>query len=325
MNLFKKFSKKKNMRLLPLIIIIILSTSLIYLCYKRTNYKNKVEPLTIETSENTNTKVSDRVSDQHDNNKSHDKENGQDQKAPLTNVAIPPASDPPAHPDTSSNKFDASMIHDYLVKNKKKSDGKKVAFLTFDDGPSTTVTPRILKILNDNGIKATFFIVGKQLDLYPDSKKILMDTYAQGNSIGNHTYDHDPIKLYPKTNVDAKYFMEDIKKNEEVLKSVLGDHFHTKVIRFPGGHKTWHKTAEVDKMLNKEGFFFIDWNDMTSDAEGSPKSRKELFNRYKQTFGGQDKVVILMHDSFGKDTTADALPDIIDDLKNKGYEFGTLV
>jgi peptidoglycan/xylan/chitin deacetylase (PgdA/CDA1 family) len=323
LNLFKKLLKNKNRRLFPLIIIIILSTSLIYLCYKRTSYKNKVEPLSLETSEKANTKVSDNVSDKHDNNNFHDKEDGKDNNNQVTNAVTPPA--PPAPPSPLNNKFDASIIHDYLIKNKKKSDGKKIAFLTFDDGPSTTVTPRILKILNDNGIKATFFIVGKQLNLYPDSKKILMDTYAQGNSIGNHTYDHDPIKLYPKTNVDAKYFMEDIKKNEEVLKSVLGDHFHTKVIRFPGGHRTWHKTAEVDKMLNKEGYLFIDWNDMTSDAEGSPKSRKELFNRYKQTFGGQDKVVILMHDSFGKDTTADALPDIIDDLKNKGYEFGTLV
>lgn len=288
--------------------------SIIFLHINDVNNKSKLPPPAISVSNNVNKnpthginihlKEHDINTDSYNNPKEHNSE-----KPPINN---------------GKNGFDASIIQDFLLKNKIKSDGKKIAFLTFDDGPSLEVTPKILKTLNEHNIKATFFIVGNQLDKHPESKKLLMDEYMQGNSIANHTYSHNPDKLYPKKDVDAKFFMEDLEKNNTVLKNVLGDNFHTRVIRFPGGHRTWNKTAEVDHILKKQGYVFLDWNNMTSDAEGNPKTKQELIDGYKHTFKGQDKLVILMHDSEDKSTTADALPDIINDLKSKGYEFETL-
>ncbi|GKU25732.1 hypothetical protein CFOLD11_25580 [Clostridium folliculivorans] len=307
-----KSKKLKPKNILLILIIAFTLISIVFLHINDVNNRSKLSPPAI--SESGNIPPSDDIinhvkehavnTDSNENPKDHNLE-----KPPINH---------------GKNGFDASIIQDFLLKNKIKSDGKKIAFLTFDDGPSLEVTPRILKTLNENSIKATFFVVGNQLDAHPESRKLLMDEYMQGNSIGNHTYSHNPDKLYPKKNVDAKFFIEDLEKNNTTLKSVLGDNFHTRIIRFPGGHRTWNKTAEVDHILKKQGYIFLDWNAMTSDAEGNPKTKQELINRYKHTFKDQDKLVILMHDSEDKSTTADALPDIINDLKSKGYEFETL-
>ncbi|GFZ33024.1 polysaccharide deacetylase [Clostridium zeae] len=231
----------------------------------------------------------------------------------------------------SSNKinigndgFDAGKVQDLLVKNTKIQDGKKIAFLTFDDGPSTTVTPKILKILKDNNVKATFFIVGKQLEESSKAKNILLDTYNQGHAIANHTYSHNYSKLYPHGTADITTYMEEVEKTNNLLKSVIGENFSTRVIRFPGGHASWKGTEGLDKILEEKSYKFIDWNALIGDAEGGNKTKEQLLARYHQTFTVQDKVVLLMHDTYGKESTADALQDIITDLKNKGYEFKTL-
>lgn len=309
-----KSKRLKPKNLLLIFIIAFTLISIIFLHINDVNNKSKLPPPAISVSNNVN------INPNHDNNvhlREHNINTDSYDNSKDHNSEKPSISH-------EKNGFDASIIQDFLLKNKIKSDGKKIAFLTFDDGPSLEVTPKILKTLNEHSIKATFFIVGNQLDKHPESRKLLMDEYMQGNSIGNHTYSHDPNKLYPKKDVDAKFFMEDLEKNNVTLKSVLGENFHTRVIRFPGGHRSWNRTAEVDHILKKQGYLFLDWNAMTSDAEGKPKTKQELIDMYKHTFKGQDKLVILMHDSEGKSTTADALPDIINDLKSKGYEFQTL-
>jgi peptidoglycan/xylan/chitin deacetylase (PgdA/CDA1 family) len=220
--------------------------------------------------------------------------------------------------------FDAGKVQDLLVKNTKIQDGKKIAFLTFDDGPSTTVTPKILKILKDNNVKATFFIVGKQLEESSKAKNILLDTYNQGHAIANHTYSHNYSKLYPNGTADTITYMEEVEKTNNLLKSVIGENFSTRVIRFPGGHASWKGTEDLDKILEEKSYKFIDWNALIGDAEGGHKTKAQLLERYHQTFTTQDKVVLLMHDTYGKESTAEALQDIITDLKNKGYEFKTL-
>lgn len=226
--------------------------------------------------------------------------------------------------DKESNGFDSGKVQDFLTKNIRIEDNKKVAFLTFDDGPSTTVTPKILNILKDNNVKATFFIVGKQLEETPEAKNILLDTYKQGHAIANHTYSHNYSKLYPHGIVDANNFMTEIEQNNNILKAVLGESFNTRVIRYPGGHASWKGTEGLDKKLEDKSYKYIDWNALIGDAEGGPKTKDQLIKRYHQTFVGQDKVVLLMHDTYGKQSTAEALQYIISDLKNKGYEFKTL-
>ncbi|GFP78307.1 polysaccharide deacetylase family protein [Clostridium fungisolvens] len=226
--------------------------------------------------------------------------------------------------DEDSNSFDCGKIQDFLTKNIRIEDNKKIAFLTFDDGPSTTVTPRILNILKENNVKATFFIVGKQLEEAPEAKNILLETYKQGNAIANHTYSHNYSKLYPHGIVDVNNFMAEVEQNNHILKAVLGENFNTKVIRYPGGHASWKGTEGLDKKLEDKNYKYIDWNALIGDAEGGAKTKDQLIKRYHQTFIGQEKVVLLMHDTYGKQSTAEALPYIIGDLKSKGYEFRTL-
>ncbi|GKU27311.1 polysaccharide deacetylase family protein [Clostridium folliculivorans] len=226
--------------------------------------------------------------------------------------------------DQDSNSFDSEKIQNFLTKNIRIEDNKKIAFLTFDDGPSTTVTPKILNTLKENNVKATFFIVGKQLEETPEAKNILLETYKQGHVIANHTYSHNYSKLYPHGRVDVNDFMAEVEQNNNILKSVLGENFRSRVIRFPGGHASWKGVAEIDKKLEDKSYKYIDWNALIGDSEGGPKTKEQLIKRYHQTFVGQEKVVLLMHDTYGKQSTAEALPYIISDLKNKGYEFRTL-
>ncbi|WP_160680245.1 polysaccharide deacetylase family protein [Clostridium sp. C8-1-8] len=222
------------------------------------------------------------------------------------------------------NSYDAAPIQDFISKGIKINDNKKIAFLTFDDGPSTTVTPRVLDILKNNNIKATFFIVGNELEKNQKAKDILLDTYKQGNAIGNHTYTHVYKHLYPNGTVDVNNFMDEVDKNDNALKDVLGKDFVTRLVRFPGGHMSWKGVGATDKIFDERGYKYIDWNVLTGDAEAKHRTKDQLFNKYKETFKGQNKVVILMHDTYGKETSAEVLQDIITDLKNKGYEFKTL-
>lgn len=186
----------------------------------------------------------------------------------------------------------------------------KVAYLTFDDGPSRNVTPKILDILKKNNIKATFFVIGSSVKANPD---LLKREEKDGHTIGNHTYTHDYNYLY--SNIDN--FLNDLDRNEKVIDSVI-DHHDKTLIRFPGG--SFGRTA-YQRAAENAGYHYIDWNVLNGDAEVSHSSADRLISRFKQTFLGQKKIVVLMHDAATKETTAEALPTIINILKQDGYEF----
>lgn len=234
-----------------------------------------------------------------------------------------------ANVTVSGNKYtyDAKEVEEALKNNKKDIDGKKIAFLTFDDGPSTTVTPKVLKVLKENNVKATFFIVGSCLDETPRSKELLKQIVLDGNAIGNHTYTHDYSHLYPRRHVSAKNFMDEINKTEKSIQAVLGKDFHTRVIRFPGGHMSWKGTEQIDKIMKDKNYAYIDWNSLTGDAEGRKKTPEQLYYHLKREVSENykpDRLVVLMHDTYGKENTARALQNVITYLKSLGYEFKTL-
>lgn len=297
--------RRKKIGIFICSLIIILGAFITYkYSEEKTTQKNEILQASIDneadnSSDNSEQKVND------EDNKDDDSEN-------KNNINM------------DENSFDAGQIQDFLVKNIKIQDGKKIAYLTFDDGPSTTVTPKILKILKDNNIKATFFIVGDKLEENPETKNILLDIYKQGHAIANHTYTHNYSKLYPQGKIDANTFMGELEQTNDAIKKVLGDKFNTRVVRFPGGHASWGGREEIDNKLEEKKYKYIDWNALIGDAEGSRKTKEQLLNRYHETFVGQEKLVLLMHDTYSKESTAEALQDIINDLKNKGYEFKTL-
>ena len=235
--------------------------------------------------------------------------------------------------EKDKNAEDAVVVSENtnaLVTGKKsypvRSDGKKVAYLTFDDGPSKN-TSKILKILDRYSIKGTFFVLGNSIEKDKNAN-ILKDIVKQGHAIGNHTYSHNYGYLYPNGIINSENFMKDIEKNNELMKSILGKDFSTRVIRFPGGYWTWEGREVVkEKMLNK-GYVNIFWNALNGDAEDVKKDEEELFLRTKETVEGLgeecDSIVLLMHDNYGKESTVNVLPRVIEYLQSKGFEFKSI-
>ena len=135
----------------------------------------------------------------------------------------------------------AKEIENMLNKwNYLREDGKKIAYLTFDDGPSTEVTQEILETLKSNNIKATFFVLGSNVEKSNEQKELLKEMVMEGHAVGNHGYCHDYSILYPSRVANPTVVINDMKKSEEAMKAVLGDDFRTSVIRLPGGHMSWN-------------------------------------------------------------------------------------
>nr|WP_283625226.1 polysaccharide deacetylase family protein [Clostridium butyricum] len=221
--------------------------------------------------------------------------------------------------------YDAVKINDKLKKGDYSNGGEKIVFLTFDDGTSTTVTPKVLKILDQYNIKATFFLMGKNIDNGGEAaKELVKEEYNSGHAIGNHSYSHDYNILYPGRTLNLESFKEDFNKNTKLLKAILGDDFSTRVIRCPGGYMSWKGMNQLDGYLNDNNMTYIDWNALSKDAEGKKKNADELFQNAVDTSKNKEIVVLLMHDTYGKEETAKSLPKIIEYFKNSGYEFKTL-
>ena len=190
----------------------------------------------------------------------------------------------------------------------------KVAYLTFDDGPSLVVTPQILDILDEYDIKATFFPIGYMAERHPG---ILKMTYDKGHSIGNHTYSHNYGYIYK----NPKNLVNDLEKAGELFKEILTTDFNPKLMRFPGG--SFGKKHYIEA-VTQAGYLYFDWDALNGDAEGINISKERLVSRLKQTVKNQDKLIVLMHDTDYKPTTVEALADIIEYLKSEGYVFITL-
>lgn len=207
-------------------------------------------------------------------------------------------------------KYNNSLYED--VEDVYKDNGSKVAYLTFDDGPSTKVTPQILDILKENNIKATFFILGREAEVNPD---ILKREFEEGHSIGNHSYSHKYKEIYRSPEI----LLEDIEKNQELLKSILGEEFNTRLVRCPGG--TGGLRKELVNILEENEYCSLDWNCLSGDAESMNVSKETLIRNIKKYSKGKDKIVILMHDTNLMKNTAATLQTVIDYLKEEGYEF----
>ncbi len=208
-------------------------------------------------------------------------------------------------------KLIQSYIHSITKKNREK-----VAYLTFDDGPSPNVTTEILDILKREDAKATFFVVGSNVKAYPH---ILKRIHEEGHTVGNHTYSHNYNRIYK----NPTNYIEDLLKGEEAIKSVLGEDYELTLTRFPGG-SFGNKKEKFRKSINEAGYVYIDWNSLNGDGEGVTLSKEYLLDRFEHTSKGKDVLVILMHDSSVKTTTVDSLTAIIKKLKREGYKLKAL-
>lgn len=224
------------------------------------------------------------------------------------------------------NADDASIVvPETMYKwNFYREDNKKIAYLTFDDGPSEHSTEKVLDILKANDIKATFFTLGSSIERNPKSKEILKRMAKEGHAIGSHGYSHEYSILYPNRTVDVQAFLNDFEKNDKLLKDKLGKDFSTRLIRLPGGHSSWNGTDALDVELEKRGIIQVDWNSLNGDAEGHDKPKEVLLSNLQETVLDQDVVIVLMHDTDSKKGTVDYLQSAIDYLRGEGFEFRTL-
>ncbi len=226
------------------------------------------------------------------------------------------------------NAVDAAKV-EQMLKGTYEDDEEKVAFLTFDDGPSTSVTPKILDTLKEYNVKATFFQLGENIEKNEESKKLVKRIYDEGHALGNHSYTHNLEMLYPNNQLHIETYMKEVESTDNAMKEVIGQDFNTKVLRMPGGYMSREyyndpNLGAFNERLKKENWYSIDWNAMNGDADGTGKNAEELLAEVKNTAGEQNKIVILMHDTYGKEETANALPNIIEYLKHQGYKFKTI-
>lgn len=196
---------------------------------------------------------------------------------------------------------------------------EKVCYLTFDDGPTSEVTPKVLDVLKKYDVHATFFCLGKMLDANRD---IAERAHSEGHLLANHSYSHDYNKLY----ATADSFMEEIDKTEGIIKEICGDDVF-RLIRFPGGSFNAGDHAaekqQYKKVLADAGYYYVDWNCLNGDAESALRDVDSLVAKVKST-AKEDNLVVLMHDAAPKKTTPDALGQIIEYLRGEGYEFRRL-
>ncbi len=192
--------------------------------------------------------------------------------------------------------------------------GRHVCFLTFDDGPSTN-TQRILGILNDYGVKATWFVKGTC-----GSLEELPGIWSQGNQVAIHTYSHDYEAVY--ASVDA--YWADLHQCGDVIAEQIG--FAPTLVRFPGGSVNDFNAAvrsQIIEQMNTSGYHYFDWN--VSCGDGSDHAADDLVNYTISEADGCNSCCVLMHDSAAKDTTVEALPRIIQYFIDNGFEFDVLL
>ncbi len=188
---------------------------------------------------------------------------------------------------------------------KAVTDGMRKVYLTFDDGPSTN-TDRILDILADYGVKATFFVLGKDNELYKDDYERIV---LEGHTLAMHSYSHKYNEIY--SSVDA--YEEDLTKLQNFLYDRTGVWCH--YVRFPGGSSNTVSSVPMTEIIdycNANDITYFDWNVVSGDATSGYLSKEQIFANCTSKLNTLDEAIILMHDSADRNSTVDALPDVIE-------------
>ncbi|WP_317971709.1 polysaccharide deacetylase family protein [Paenibacillus sp. CCS19] len=205
-------------------------------------------------------------------------------------------------------------------RRKRWSQRNKVAYLTFDDGPSKN-TNQILSILKRYGIKGTFFVLGKET---PYGLSMYRKIIKQGHIMGNHTYSHDYAKIYS----NKKSFFQDFDRLEKLLTKVVG--FKPRLFRFPGGSNNrllsskrgLYLIRSIKAKLKSRKYRYCDWTIDSQDSCLPRLSPSQISTLVLNESRRSSRCIILFHD-FADNSTA-ALPVIIKGLRAQGFRFGVL-
>lgn len=188
---------------------------------------------------------------------------------------------------------------------------EKIVYLTFDDGPGGKVTNKVLDTLKEEGVPATFFVIGCQLK---DQEDIILRMKNEGHSIGLHSISHNRNKLYSSNDG----FLKEMLNEQEMLEKITGQKYN--ILRFPFGcnNSTYKLTTSLTKLLHENNLKIYDWTQDSGDGANSNSSPDSIL---RKSISPNDNVVVLMHCSYINKNSAIALTSIIKHYKKAGYTF----
>ena len=199
----------------------------------------------------------------------------------------------------------------------KKLSDKKVCYLTFDDGPSDTCTPQILDILKKYHVKATFFVVTSEID---GNEKLIQRIIDERHTLCIHANEHEYKKIY----ASPEAYLEDFAAAYDKIYALTG--YKVQGFRFPGGSNGqlnhYGNYDAIIKEMTRRGFEYYDWNAYDHDAEGGSYSASQMaqYAVHEVSISSRNDVILLMHDTYGKENTVKALPSIIEGIQKEGIE-----
>lgn len=206
--------------------------------------------------------------------------------------------------------------HNYVCYLKVEPIVKDLIYLTFDDGPNRYSTPKILDILKEKGVKATFFELKPARADYDLTERVV----REGHSLAMHGYQHKYDIIYKSVDI----YHENLTKLQERLFRKVG--VWCTVSRFPGGGSNMSSSynpgimTKITSQIHDWGFHYFDWNADSEDAGGAKDANAVYKNVTSHLEKGRGNVV-LMHDFYKNDKTIQALPRIIDYGKKHGFTF----
>ncbi|MBD5487646.1 MAG: polysaccharide deacetylase [Lachnospiraceae bacterium] len=186
--------------------------------------------------------------------------------------------------------------------------GIRKVYLTFDDGPSSN-TNRILDILAEYDVKATFFVVGKEEEGYQALYKRIVD---EGHTLAMHSYSHKYNEIYQS----LESYSADLSKLQEFLYDTTG--VWCRYCRFPGGSSNTVSRVDMHELiayLDEQDMSYFDWNISSGDAMNSSISPEEIIRNCTAKLKNYDEAIILMHDASEKNSTVRALPELIETIQ----------
>lgn len=224
-----------------------------------------------------------------------------------------PQEDTISDAESVQTNTDAQISANTNSGNGKVEGQTQKVYLTFDDGPSEN-TAKILDILKEKNIKATFFVIGKEDE---ESKALYQRIIAEGHTLGMHSFTHKYSVIYDS--LDS--FEEDVNHLQSYLAEITG--VEPSIMRFPGGSS--NQVSNIDmtefiRYLNQEGITYYDWNVASGDATSQAYTADELVQNVITDVEKYDTSIVLMHDAATKGTTVDALGPMIDKLEAMGVE-----
>lgn len=301
-----------TMLLVPILLCVILSTRLHNMESDMQEMRQLLEQISTEYSKQEDSQQTTQVSDAHQQiadapstvETVQQEDNDSLNDLTQTGTSLEPQDE--TEENVITNQMEASN-NDAIAETTSEEQKTRKVYLTFDDGPSST-TAEILDILAEYGVKATFFVVGKEDE---ESQAVLKRIVEEGHTLGMHSYSHVYDEIYSST----EGFASDLGKLQGYLYDVTG--VTSTIYRFPGGSSNKVSSTDIQvfiQWLKRQGIEYYDWNISSGDANPVRLTADQVLANCTKDLSKYHNVIILMHDAPSKKTTVEALPRLIEQI-----------